>query len=127
MLAIRVPEFEKTNLGKLKIWYETIAAIFGGNCSKILRSNLNSAFLEKTNTKAAITYINILLCQVTVYLENFRLRNQILPKERMITILRNRHCINTIIICDIITYSCNKFHVIWRTMNFLSKFAKKLL
>ena len=127
MLVIRVPEFEKTNLGKLKIWHETIIAIFGDNCSKILRSNLNSAFLEKINTKAAITYINILLCQITVYLENFRLRNQILPKERMITILRNRHCINTIIICDIITYSCNKFHVIWRTMNFLSKFAKKLL
>ena len=68
-----------------------------------------------------------LLCQIKVYLENFKLRNQILPKERMITILGNRHCINTITKCGIITYSCNKFHVIWRTINFLSKFAQKLL
>ena len=128
MLVIQVPEFQKTNLGKLMIRHETILAIFGDNCSKILRTNLNGEHFAKTNTKTTIPYINILLLQTTVYLENCRLWNQTWPKERMITILRNRHCINTMIICGIITSkSCNKFHVIWRTINFLSKFAQKLL
>ena len=45
-----------------------------------------------------------------------------------ITSLRNRHCINTMLICDIITSnSCDKFHVIWRIINFRSKFVKKIL
>ena len=125
MLVIQVPEFQKTNLGKLMIRHETILAIFGDNCSKILRPNLNGEHFEKTNTKTAIPYINILLLQITVYLENSRLRNQTWTKERMITILRNRHCINTIIICGTITSnSCNKFHVIWRTTNFCLNLPK---
>ena len=37
----------------------------------------------------------------------------------MIAIIRNRHCINTIFICGIITSnSCDKFHVVWRIINF---------
>ena len=116
------------DLGKLMIRHETILAIFGDNCSKILRPNLNGEHFAKTNTKTAIPYINILLLQTTVYLENCRLWNQTWPKERMITILRNRHCINTIFICTTITSnSCDKFHVIWRIINFRSKFAQKLL
>ena len=116
-------EFRKT-----KIWHATIVAIFWDNCSKNLRPNLNSEYFEKTNIKTAITYNNIFICQNTVYLENCRLWNQIWPKERMITILRNRHCINAIFIWGIITSSsCHKFHVIWRIINFRSKFAQKLL
>ena len=35
-------------------------------------------------------------------------------KTGMVTILRNRHYINTIFICGIITLnSCDKFHIIW--------------
>ena len=126
--VIRVSEFQKKNLGKQKIGQATIVAIFRDNCSKTLRPNLNGEHFEKINIKTAVAYDNIFLCQITVYLENSRLWNQIWSKEIMITILRNRRCINTIIICSIIaSNSCNKFHVIWRIINFLSKFAQKLL
>ena len=46
---------------------------------------------QKINIKIVIIYNNISLCQITVYLENSRLCDQIRPKERMIKILRNRH------------------------------------
>ena len=97
------------------------------NCSNLLRPNFNGEHFKKINIKTAITYNNIFLCKITVYLENSRLWNQIWPKERMIKILRNRHCIN-IFRCGIITSnSCDKFHVIWRIINFRSKFTQKLL
>ena len=41
VLVIWVTEFQKMNLGKLKIRHETIVAIFADNCSKILKPNLN--------------------------------------------------------------------------------------
>ena len=102
-LVIRVTEFQKTNWGKRKIRHATVVAIFWDNCSKILRPNFNGEHFEKLNIKTAITYNSIFLCQITVYLENSRLWNQIWSKKRMITILRKRHCINTMIICGIIT------------------------
>ena len=48
--------FQKTNLGKRKIWHATIVAILGDNCGKILRSNLNGEHFEKINIKTAITH-----------------------------------------------------------------------
>ena len=121
MLVIRVPKFQKKNLGKCKIHQANIVARF-------LRPILNGERFGKTNIKTVITYNSIFLCQITVYLENSRLWNQIWPKERIITNLRNRHCINTIFICGIITSNfCDKSHVIWGIINFLFKFAQKFL
>ena len=105
VLVIWALEFQETNSEKLKIRRATILAILWDIYCKILRPNLNSEHFEKINIQTAITYNNIFLCQITVYLENFRLWNQIWPKERMITILRNWHSINTIFICGIITSS----------------------
>ena len=129
VLVIRVLEFQKTNSAKWKICNATIAAIFWENCSKILRPNLNAKHFEKINVKTAVTYNNIFLRQITVYyLENSNSWNQIWPKERAITILRNWHCINSILIHGIITSNpCDEFHVIWRITNIRSKFAQKLL
>ena len=64
------------------------------------------------------------LCQITVYLENSRLWDQIWPKERMIKIVRNRHWIH---IQHNTSNSCAKFHLIFRIINFRSKFSQKLL
>ena len=76
----RVPEFQKTNsdhLGIGKIWHATIVTIFWCNCSKILRPNLpdksNGEHFEKINIETVITYNNISLFQIKVYLENFKL------------------------------------------------------
>ena len=128
VLVIRVSEFQKTSLGKRKIRHATIVAIFWDNCRKTLRPNLNGEHFENINIKTAVTYNNIFLCQITAYLENSKLWSQIWPKQRMVTILRNRNSINTMFICGIITSnSCDNFRVIWRKINFRSKFAQKLL
>ena len=61
-------------------------------------------------------------------MENFRLWNQVCPKERMIKILTNWHSINTIFMCAIITSnSFIQFHLLWRITNSQCKFAPKLL
>ena len=98
VLVSQVPEFRKMNLWKRKIRHATIVAIFWDNCSRTLRPNLNGEHLEKRNIQIAVTYNNMFLCQITVYLENSRLWIEIWPKERMIIFLRNRHCINRIFI-----------------------------
>ena len=122
-----VPECQKMNLGKQTIQHAPIVAIFSDKCSKTLRPNLNGEHVEKINIKTTATCKNIFPLQITTYSENSTLWNQILPKGRMITILRNRHC-NTIFICSVFTSnSCDKFHVICRIINFQSKFAQKLL
>ena len=90
------------------------------NCSNLWRQVQQDSEIkfEKINIKTSITYNNILLCQITGYLENSRLWNQIWPKEKMTTILRNRRYINTIIMCGIITSnSYDTFHLIWRIIN----------
>ena len=122
MFVIRVPEFQKTNSdhsGKQKIWHATSVAIFWDNFNKILRQNLsektNGEHCEKMNIK---TDSYIPLCQIKVYLENSRSWDQILPKERRIKILRNRHWIH---IQHNTSNSCAKFHLICRIINFESK------
>ena len=55
------------------------------NSSKILRpnfpENMNSEHLKKINLKNVITYSNLSLGLITVYLENFRLSDQIRPNS----------------------------------------------
>ena len=92
--------------------FETILARFRPN----LPEKLNDKNCEKINIKTVITYIpiyipNISLSQMSVYLENFRLWDQIWSKEWMMTILRNKHWIQ-------------KGHLIWRIINFGTKFPK---
>ena len=94
VLVIRVPEFQKTNsghLGKRKIRHATIEARFW---DQICPKNWVANILKKNPIKTVITYNNICLCQITVYLENSRLWDQIWPKERMMKILWNRHRIH---------------------------------
>ena len=138
VFVIRVPEFQIANsdhLGKRKIRYATIVAIFWDQiCPKKWMAN------EKINIKTVITYNTIFLCQITVYLENSRLREQIWPKERMINIYiyifylhKNIKSIKNIKIKILRHYqhntsnSCSKFHLIWRIINSGSKLAQKLL
>ena len=68
------------------------------NWSKILRPNLpeklSGEHFGKNPSKTVITYNNICLCQITVYLENYRLLDRIWPKKRMMKILRNRYWIH---------------------------------
>ena len=94
VFVIRVLEFQKTNsdhLGKRKIRHPTIEAKFWNQvCPKNWVTNL----LKKSSIKTVITYNNISSCQITVYLENSRLWDQIWPIERMMKILRNRHWIH---------------------------------
>ena len=106
--------------------HATIVPIFWDNCSKTSRPNLNGEHFEKGNLETAVPYNSIFLCQITICLESSRLWNEIWPKERMTTILKNRNCVNTIFICSTTTSnSCGKCHVIWRIINFRSKFWQK--
>ena len=84
-------EFQKTNsdhLGKLKIRHVTILAIFWDKCSKILRPNLieklSGEYFEKTNIETVITYNNTSMYQVSVCLKNFKLWDQIWPKNELL-------------------------------------------
>ena len=54
----------------------------------------------------------------------FPIVEKIWPKKRMITILRSRHWIQ---IQHNTSNYCAKFHLIWRIINFGSKFAQRLL
>ena len=88
------------------------------NWSKILRPNLSKKFSgddfeEKKPIKTLITYNNICICQITVYLENFRLWNQIWPKETIIKILRNTHWIHN---QHNISNSCVSHCIIYQTL-----------
>ena len=68
------------------------------NSSKILRpnfpENMNTEHLKTINLKNVITYSNLSLGLITVYLENFRLSDQIRPEKRTIETLRNRHSVH---------------------------------
>ena len=52
-----------------------------------LSDKSNDEHFENIKIKTVITYNNISLFQITAYLENSRLWDQIWPKERMIKIL----------------------------------------
>ena len=110
--STRVSETNLDNSGKQKIWHAAIVAVFWDNCSKILRPNisekLNGEYFEKINIKTVITYGNISIYQISINLENFRLWDQIWPKETMIKILRNKHWIHN---QHITSKSCSKFHL----------------
>ena len=75
---------------------------------------------NKHQNRVSLSHIS--LCQITVYLENSRLKSK--PKESMIKMLRNRHWIHN----QHNTWnSWAKFYLIWRIINFGSKFTQKLL
>ena len=94
VFVVWVPEFQKMNsghVGKRKIRHAAIEARFWDHiCPKNWVVNI----LQKKPIKTVITCNNICLLQITVYLENSRLCNQIWPKDRTIKILRNRHWIH---------------------------------
>ena len=123
VFVIGVPKFQKTNSGSFRKTKNSAC----NNWSKILRPNLSEKLsgehFEKKSIKTVITYNNIFLCQITVYLENSRLWDQIWPKERMMKILRNRHWIHN---QHNESNSCAS-HLICRIINFGSKSAQKLL
>ena len=84
-------EPQKTNsdhLGRLKIWHVTILAIFWDKCSEILGPNLieklSGEYFGKTNIEIVITYNNTSMYQVSVCLKNFKLRDQIWPKNELL-------------------------------------------
>ena len=104
------------------------------NCSNLLTQlwqvetkideKLSDEHVEKINIKTVVIYSNMFLCRITVYLENSRLWDQIWPKEVIIKILRNRHWIYD---QHNVSNSCANFDLIWRIINFGSKFAQKVL
>ena len=122
-LTIKIPE--RRMVSKMSVC---------NNCSNLLTQlwqvetkiddKLSDEHVEKINIKTVVIYSNIFLCRITVYLENSRLWDQIWPKEEIIKMLRNRHWI-----CDQhnVSNSCANFDLIWRIINFGSKFAQKVL
>ena len=126
VFIIRVCDFQKTNsdhFRKRKSCHATSVAIFWDSFSKILRPNLAEKnewwTFWKNNHQNHIS-----LCQIRVYLENFRLWEKIWPKERMMKIWRNRHWIHN---QHKKSNSSAKFYLIWRIINFGYKFAQKIV